>query len=143
MRTPLLSAGVSNCRLGITRSHNCSAMRFEITNVWTSCRTAAGEFACSSWMTDSIGSNVTRSLYFMAPFLRLLCLARADRDNDGIGLLELVELRMPRLGIDQCAVSKAAVPRGNDCAVATRNLEQPQRFNLQGGIEQNLHVVQQ
>jgi DNA invertase Pin-like site-specific DNA recombinase len=46
--TPLFLAAVSNCRFGITRSHNCSAMRFEITNVRTSCRTAANESACSS-----------------------------------------------------------------------------------------------
>jgi hypothetical protein len=44
----------------------------KITNVWTSWRTASAEFACSSWMTDSIGSNLTRSLYFMATPLSYL-----------------------------------------------------------------------
>src|SRR5437879_1437358 len=110
MRTPLLSAGDSNWRLGITRSHNCSAIRFEITNVWTSCRTAAIELACSSWMTDSIGSNLTRSLYFMAT-PSVVC-AFACRDDHRLGLLELDEFRMARFGVGQCPIPVAGVPGG-------------------------------
>src|ERR1019366_5308412 len=110
MRTPLLSAGKSIWRLGITTSHNRSAMPFEITNVWTSCRTAAAEFACSSWITDSIGSNLTRSLYFMATFTPSVGCARADCDDDGLCLFELDELRMNGFGVDQCPIPEAAIP---------------------------------
>src|SRR5438093_4099454 len=118
MRTPLLSVGVSNWRFGMTKSLNCSAMRFEITNVWTSCRTASGESACSSWMTDSIGSNLTSSLYFMATRSALLRFARADRNDDGIGVFQLRELRVPRLGIGQRPALVGPVPRGDNGPVA-------------------------
>src|SRR2546430_15321166 len=114
MRTPLLSAGDANWRLGITRSHTCSAMRCEITNVWISCRTAAGESACSSWMTDSMGSNLTRSLYFMATLTPSAGGAGADRDDDGLGLFALDELRMARFGVGQCPLLVTPVPGGDD-----------------------------
>src|SRR4051794_10165867 len=123
MRTPLLSAGDSNCRLGITRSHNCSDIRFEMTNVLTSCRTAAGESACSSWMTDSMGSNLTKSLYFMAAYTPLVVGARANRDDDGLCLLELNELWVCGFSIGQCAVLKGAVPGSNYCSIAARHLK--------------------
>src|ERR1700736_4642336 len=114
MRTPLLSAGDSNWRFGITSSHNCSDILFETTNVWTSCRTAAGESACSSWITDSIGSKCTRSLYFI---ISSIGGSSADRNDYCINFLELNELWMPWFGIRQCSADVGATPCGDDGAV--------------------------
>src|SRR4051812_34407188 len=114
-------------------------MRFEITKVWTSCLTAAAESACSNWMTDSIGSKLTSWRYFMATSLAWAI----RRDDDGLHLLELDEFGMARLGVGQRPVLVAAVPGGDDRSVAARHLEQAQRLDLQGGVEQDFQVVQQ
>src|SRR5262249_31708450 len=122
-------------------SHNWSAIPFEITKVWTSWRTASAEFACSSWMTDSIGSNLTRSLYFMA--VPSVGCTFASRNDDGFCLLELHEFRVAGFGIDQRSVFPGAVPRGDDGSVTARYLEQTQGFDLQGGVEKDFEVVEQ
>src|ERR1017187_5901857 len=106
-------------------------MRFETTNVWTSCRTAAGESACSSWITVSIGSKCTRSLYFMIPSIGG---GIADYD-DGINFLELNKFGMAWFGIGQRSADVGAAPRDDDGAVAARYLEQTQRLDLQSGVE--------
>src|ERR1039458_1716890 len=115
----------------ITKSHNCSDSRFETTNVWTSCRTAAGESACSSWITVSIGSKCTRSLYFMIPSIGGI----ADRNDNCINFLELNKFGMARFGVDQRSADVGAAPGGDNGAVAARYLEQAQRLDFQAGVE--------
>src|SRR6266850_3525628 len=143
MRTPLLSAGESNCRFWNTRSHNCSPIRSEITNVWTSCRTAAGESACSSWMTVSMGSNLTRSLYLMATFVPSTFHACVECYDGSLDMIELDELRVAGFRIGQPRILKVSIPRGDNSSVAARHLEQTDRIDLQAGVEKDLQVVQE
>src|SRR5438094_351578 len=103
-------------------------MPVETTNVWTSCRTAAGESACSSWITDSIGSKCTRSLYFMLTMVSSIGGEIAHRNHDCINFFELDELRMAGFGVGQRSADVGAAPRSHDGAIAARYLKQPQRF---------------